>query len=191
MRSVLELGLPMVGVFLVVPLLSTEWEQGTLVQLALRKPIVIVLLLRLLFALGYLTIVTVAATLISLRATSPWLMPDGNGVVQWIAIVLLTAMAPTLLLAMLSLLVTHGLVSAASGYLFAVGYWFVNLITESIVLMSRLRPFLLFGWTFSVGSGPYDWLLGKVVLCIVAGMLLALQVPLLRNEMRLVRNKWE
>lgn len=132
-----------------------------------------------------------AATFISLEATPSLLALDGSSATQWMMGVLLTVMAPLALQAMLALLVTHGSGSVTSGYLAGVGYWLVNLISEGIPMLGKARPFLLFGWTFPGLAGSAAWFAGKGALCVMALVLLALEVPILRKEIRLVRNRWE
>jgi hypothetical protein len=188
-RTLLELGLPILGVFLVVPLLSREWEQGTLVQLALRKPLLHILLLRLLLCLLYLTLVVIITSLVSLA--NPRVAPGGSSAIQWVASVVLTTMAPTLLLAAFALLTTHITCSASSGYLLMIGYWFANILAENLPRLSILRPFLLFSWTFPPLSNQIDWFEGKIILCIASIILLVMQFPLLTKEARLIQNKWE
>ncbi len=188
-RTVLELGLPFLGIFLVIPLLSAEWEQATLVQLALRKPLLHILLLRLLLCLLYLALLVIITSLVSL--TNTLVIPGGSRAIQWVASVLLTVMAPTLLLAAFALLTTHVTCSASSGYLLAIGYWFVNILAENLPRLSILRPFLLFSWTFPPLFSHINWLEGKMILCIVSIILLMMQFPLLTKEARLIQNKWE
>ena len=193
MRKALELGLPLVGVFLVVPLLEKEWTQSTLTQLALRKPLIRVLLLRLFLVLIYLTLIVIAATLASPGNTHFFL--DTGGTMQWIAAVVLTTGAPTLLLVTLALLVTHITISAISGYLVALSVWFVNLIIAIILLSasgnSGFLSFGLFGWPVTSNPNQSDWFVGKICLLIIGTILLIAEFPLLRNEIRLVRNSVE
>lgn len=193
MRKAIEIGLPLVGVFLTVPLLEKEWTQGTLTQLALRKPLIGVLLLRLFLVLIYLVLIVIGATLASPGNTHSFL--DSGGTIQWIGAVVLTASAPTLLLVALALLVTHTTISATSGYLVALSLWLANLILAIILLStggnSRFLSFGLFGWTFTSNPNQSDWLVGKICLLIIATILLVTEFPLLHNEIRLVRNTVE
>lgn len=190
LRTILELGLPPLGVFLSAPLLEREWAQGTLATLALRAPLMQVLLLRLLFSLAFLLGVASAVTLSSLVAC-PY-APDGDGSVRWLAGSLLAASAPTLLLIAVALLVTHALGSVVSGYLVAIAVWLASLVgTQALPPTSGWRALLLFGWTFPPPPGGVNWAWGKIILLSCALLLLAGQAPLLRHEARLIRDRWE
>lgn len=192
-REALELGLPLIGVFLVVPLLEKEWTQGTLTQLALREPLIRILLLRLFLVVAYLVLIVIVAVFVSLNSTH--LVLDIGGTIKWVSASLLTAIAPTLILAALALFVTHMTISALSGYLVALSTWLVNLIIAIISLTtdgsSSLLSFGLFGWTFPSNPSHSNWLVGKICLLTVAVLLLIVQFPLLHNEARLMRNNVE
>jgi hypothetical protein len=184
MRTMLEIGLPPLSLPLIVPLLAAEWEQRTVGLLALRSRLVGVLFRRLALVFAYLFVVVEAAGLASLVHAGP---PAPGEPARWVAQSLLIALAPALLLGALALLVTHLTVSATAGYLVAVGCWLANLVAAVGPPFARLRLYLLFSWTFSAGAGQPDWVAGKLLLLVAAGMLLALQAPLLRREARYVR----
>lgn len=187
--TLLEFAFPLLGSFLAVPLLSREWEKGTLVELALHKPLFRVLLLRLALCVGYLAVLTIIATVVSLFMAHN--VPVGYSALQWVAAVLLISLAPTLLLTGLTLFLTHLFCSALSGYLLALGYWLLNVTVEVIPRLQVLHPYLLFSWTYPPTSGAFNWLGSKLLLCGVGLVMNLLQIPLLAQEARLSSNKWE
>jgi hypothetical protein len=190
LRDDLERFLPLVGLLLTVSLVGQEWRWGTLVQVALRKPLRWLLLERLLYVLLYIALVTVIAVLVSVSMTKH---PPGNGYLLWTWDTLLIVFPPTLLLIAVGLLLAHSTVNTIAGYMVPVSTWLANIIFAQVVVnvgnKNDALLYTLFGWSYRSSTfHPDDWLPGKLLLLLVALFLLLVQFPLLRQEARLIRN---
>jgi hypothetical protein len=192
LRTILEVGTPLAGVLLVAPLLEREWIQGTLAQTALRTPLIALLALRVLLAIGYLLSLAVLAAAVGLASAPPPHVSESTSVWQWVGAIALATLAPTLALMALTLLITHATVSAIAGYVIGVGAWLGCFIAALVLPQDSItRDFLLFGWSYSPLPSFPGWMAGKLVL-LVGGLLLFLpQLVLLRGEARLIRNTAE
>lgn len=184
LRNTLELLLPILSVFLATDLLIKEWRRGTLAFLATRKPLPWFLAIRFVYLLGYLLLLNVAAILLSW-----WMTPQpltDLSMDEWLWQTLLTIMASTLLLMTLALLTAHLSVSSVAGYVLPACCWLANwlyaLQVEQSHTTSAALSYLLFGWSDqNLTPHPEAWLAGKIILCIVAVPLLAIQPWLLRR----------
>ncbi|HEY7781440.1 MAG TPA: hypothetical protein VIC85_14625 [Ktedonobacterales bacterium] len=154
--------------------------------MALRQRLWLVLLVRMVLVEAYLAAVALLIAVVSLIG-SPHAVSFAGGA-TWVMETFLIADASAMFLLALALLTTHLSASAVSGYLVAVAYWLASLMGGLILPpTSGVRPYLLFGWTFPMASDQHAWILGKLVLLGTAVVMLALEIPLLRHESRLIR----
>jgi len=194
LRYCLELMLPFITLTLTVPLLAREWQEGTLTQVALRKPVFALLVLRLLYVMGYLTIWVIVGSLIVLASTRPHPEPHGNSWL-WIGQNLGIALAPSLCLAMLAqtLLLIPG--NSVVGYMLGLGVWLVNMVVAPFLQGGNYRNillYLLFSWTQrGFTDRPDDWWQGKWLLLVIALLLMLVQWKLLTDEGRFIRQSEE
>lgn len=189
LRMAFELGLPIFGAFLAPPLLQREWAQGTLAQLALRTPLVRVLLLRLVLLVACVSMLVIVSALLTTNEVRGL---HTNDLSRWITGTLLTALPPMLLLVNWALLIEHLTKSAVAGYLVAMAFWLANIFLGlSLPEGSAFRPFLLFGWSLPQASANQSWVVGKITLLMFAAVLFTVQVPLLRDEGGLIRSHSE
>ncbi|HVB20806.1 MAG TPA: hypothetical protein VNG51_02550 [Ktedonobacteraceae bacterium] len=184
LRNTLELLLPILSVFLVTDLLLKEWRRGTLMLLATRRSLLWFLAVRFGYLLGYLLVITLGAILLSWWLTPQPLTDLSVGV--WLWQTLLTIMAPTLLLMALGMLVAHLSVNISAGYVLPACCWLANwlyaLQMQQTHATSAILSYLLFGWSDqNLTPQPEAWFAGKVLLCFLALLLLALQPLLLRR----------
>ncbi len=194
-RSYLEWGLPLAGIFLTVHLLAQEWMQGTLAQLALRQPLICILSIRLCLVFIYLGGCTILATFLSLSITA---LPTDiqNNSWRWIFETGLTILPSTFAICTLALLVAHLMVSNIAGYILGIVVWLVNFMIPTFLgIMHVPREdrgfliYLLFGWNDRMLTAfPQDWWHGKLFLLLIASLLLICQIIVLKREARLIRN---
>lgn len=190
LRGDLERFLPLAGLLLTVSLVGQEWRWGTLIQVALRKPLRWLLLERLLYVLIYIILVSVIAVLVSVAITSH---PPENSYLLWTWNTLLIVFPPTLLLIAVGLLLAHSTVNTVAGYMVPVSVWLANILFAQVVVNAGNKNdallYTLFGWSYRSSTfHPDNWLPGKLLLLLVALLLLLVQFPLLRQEARLIRN---
>lgn len=171
---VLEVGLPLLAALLAAPLLLAERERDTLIWLAVRRPLLSALAVRLALLALYLP-ACAALTLLAARLLweGPW---------TWEA---LPHAAPALAFATLALLAASWGRGAVPGYLVAVALW-IGALTLGPVL-PHYEPWLSltpFAQTF--GMSPTVIARSKLVYAVVGLALLAPQWPLLRRPERLL-----
>ncbi|HLI69645.1 MAG TPA: hypothetical protein VKV19_07790 [Ktedonobacteraceae bacterium] len=193
LRNTLELLLPILSVFLATDLLLKEWRRGTLMLLTTRQSLLWFLVVRSGYLIGYLTLVTGGAILLSWWLTPN--LPSSLNMGVWLWQTLLTVMAPTLFLMALGLLVAHLSVNSIAGYVLPACCWLANwlyaLQVEQAHTQSSILSYLLFGWSDKdLTPYPDAWLPGKILLCLAAALLLTVQ-PLLLRKMALQRKDVE
>ena len=191
LRNDLERFLPLICIVLVTGLLAQEWQRGTLLQLAMRKPLSWFLFVRLTYVLLYLSGLVFILALISWNISPDHI--DGLAMWLWIWQTMLITLAPTLLLAAIGLLTAHLSVNLVTGYIVPATLWLANwLLSISIQqghTQNDILSFLLFGWNDRMLTDtPDNWLAGKCTLCALALVLFLCQLPLLRQEARFLRS---
>lgn len=192
LRTMLEVGMPLGGLLLGAPLLEREWTQGTIAQVALRTPLGVLLAVRVLLALGYITCLTAAAAGVGMVLSPLPHTPETASGWQWVGSALLATLAPTVVLMALALLVTHATVSSIPGYVAGFCAWLGSFVAAQVLPQSApVRDFLLFGWSYPPFPDHIGWMVGKAVQLLGALLLFAPQVVLLRAEARLIRNSAE
>jgi len=178
LRDTLELVFPLLGVLMATDVIVKEWRRGTLPLLATRKPILWFLVIRFGYLLSYLLLTTMGAILLSW-----WLTPHPQtnlSIGVWLWQTLLTILAPTLLLIAIGLLVAHLSVNTIAGYVLPACCWLANWSfaqqVEQAHTTNALLSYLLFGWSEKdLTPQPDAWFTGKVLLCVLAVLLLAIQ----------------
>ncbi|GCE50267.1 hypothetical protein EI42_04745 [Thermosporothrix hazakensis] len=191
LRNDLERFLPPLSLFLTLGLLAREWQQGTLAQLALRRPSLVVLFGRLCIVLLYLVILMLLA---SWGAYSLLRKPPADVTVLTSMWEMLRTVFPSMLLLIaIGLCTVHLTVSSIAGYLLPVALWLINLLACQFMTSGGQKHdvvlYLLFGWYYhDQALNPDNWWIGKLILLVVALVLLGLQLPLVRQEARFIRN---
>lgn len=187
----LELGLPLLGVFVAAPLVAREWELRSLALVAVRAPLWSVLAPRLACALGWLALVAVGGAAFCAGG-----LPAGADRFGWAWRAVGTALAPTVLLIALALLATQAMVSAPGGTMLAAALWLGNLMLGLFAgsgtlpaFWERAQGFALFAATFPPPiPNPPPLAVNRWLLVGGALLALALMPPLLRREGRLLRS---
>ncbi len=172
----LEGGMPMVMALFAAPLLVSEGERGTLVWLAVRRPLLGILGARLIVLSVYLE---VCCVLVALMAALCWHTSP-----PWGAVAL--PLPPTLAFVALSLLAANWGRSPMPGYLISGAVWLGVLFFGSLLPMREpwltLNPF-----AWSAGFGPPVVLRSKLFYAAVALLLLLPQWWLARPPERLMQ----
>ncbi len=191
-RSQLEIFLPLTGLFLFPNLLASEWMQGTLALIAVRKSLFSIMFVRFFWVSLYLFALLIVTLLIGFLIGN--YVPDHGQPLQWMIDAVVVIFPPVFFLGAFSLLVTVLTLSRVTGFVLTSAFWLVMYTIVHLYLFFGSPkyawvPFTPFGWTYEkYALGPANWFIGKMTyLLLFVVMMSVLWFPL-REEARYIRN---